>query len=169
MTNNSLDTLGTMFMEQAIEMSKVLKLFAPETPIKSASMRKARIFTAWAVFSWQAAFDYYFFRSPHLTQPPKIPLPDPRTDPRWYGDISVQYPSSGTLDLLYVGHKIHSQAALYTIVNELGSLLFGRVPTKSLSIDEITTLKRKLDAWWDTLPEAIQPKNVIYPHHLTLQ
>ncbi|KAF2655122.1 hypothetical protein K491DRAFT_693149 [Lophiostoma macrostomum CBS 122681] len=167
-TNNSLDKIGTMYLEQAIGMSKDLDLFGLNDHDKSTKMGKARIFTAWAVFSWQALFDYYFFRPPHLRQPPQVPLPDPRVEPQWYGEIWVQYPPNQTLDPLYLGHKLQAEAILHTIMNEIGLLSFGETPLRPLTLDEIGVLKRKLDAWMATLPEPLQPKRLVFPHHLTL-
>ena len=158
-----------MFLGQAIQMSKALGLFGPETGNKDTPMSKARTFTAWAVFSWQAGFDYYFFRPPHLAQPSEAALPDPRLHPNWYGENWVQYPSSTTLDPLHNGYLLHSQSILFAIVNEMGLLFFGRTSSASLSIDEIASLKLKLDSWWASLPEALQPQHIIYPQHLTLQ
>ncbi|KAF4437145.1 hypothetical protein F53441_13103 [Fusarium austroafricanum] len=54
-------------------------------------------------------------------------------------------------------------------MNELGSIVFGGASARSLTLDEIIMFKRKLDDWRDTLPEPLQPRNLVYPLHLTLQ
>ena len=168
-TNNSLDKIGTVYLDQAIEMSRDLDLFGPNDSNKSTKMAKARVLTAWAVFSLQAAFNYFFFRSPHLEQPPQVPLPDPRAEPQWYGEIWVQYPRNQIPTPLYLGHKLQAEATLHTIMNEIGLILFGGTSARSLTLDEIVVFKRKLDEWKDTLAEPLQPRRLVFPLHLALQ
>lgn len=103
---NGLEKISAIYLEQAIEMSKDLELFGLDNRENKGRMRKARLFTAWTVFSFQAMFDYYYFRAPHLEQPPQIPLPDSMHDQQWYGEIWVQYPAQGTLVILHLGHNM---------------------------------------------------------------
>lgn len=80
-----MDQVATVYLIQATEMSRDLKLFGLDDDEKKGKMRKARTFTAWAVFSFQAMYNYYYFRPPLVKQPPKVTLPDPVLDRQWYG------------------------------------------------------------------------------------
>jgi hypothetical protein len=88
-TNNGMDEVGTMYLKQACEMGRDLLLFGPDNNREGVKMGIARAFTAWAIFSWQAMFNYSFRRPPDLENPPQVPLPDARMEPKWYGDIRI--------------------------------------------------------------------------------
>lgn len=168
-TNNSLDKIDTVYLDQATEMSKSLRLFGEDKYGKDTKTGKARLYTAWAVFSWQAMFNYYFFRSPHLMQPPQVPLPDSTLEPQWYGEIWMQYPSDQAPISLYLGHKLETEAGLHTIMNDIGLSIFGDSSPQSLTLERIAALKRKLNGWKGTLPEPLQPNKLVFPFHLNLQ
>ncbi|PVI08060.1 hypothetical protein DM02DRAFT_608166 [Periconia macrospinosa] len=166
--NNGLDETGTIYLEQAVAMSDDLNLFGLADSDTSPNMRKVRIFTAWSLFTWQALFDLCFFRAPHVKQPPQEKLPDPAVDPKWYGEVWLQYPSSPTPIPLYLGHILHAQMTLHIIMNEMASLSFGGPTTRSLTAEEIVALVRRLYKWKDTLPEPLKPQNILHPPHLAL-
>ena len=165
---NSLDGLSTFFLEQAITMGERMHLFEANNCEQDPKMAKARLFTAWKIFSWQMMFDYSYFRPPHMKDPPQIPLPDVELEPQWYGEIWVQYPHDQNLTPLHLGHHMKAEAGLYTAINELGYLCFGR-SSRSLTTNEILTLKRKFDAWKEALPKTLQPGELVIPLHFSLQ
>lgn len=150
-------------------MSDDLNLFGPADSETSPDMRKVRTFTAWSLFTWQTLFDLAFFRAPHVKQPPQEKLPDPAVEPEWYGEVWLQYPSSPTPIPLYLGHILYAQANLRIIMNEIAYLSFGGPTTRSLTVEEIVALVRRLYKWRDTLPEPLKPQNVVHPPHLALQ
>ena len=82
-TNNGLDEIGAIYSERACKMSEDLGLFGTNNHSAGTDMAKARLFTAWALFSWQVMFDFFFFQQPHFSQPPQIPSPDPQLDESW--------------------------------------------------------------------------------------
>ncbi|RBR26067.1 uncharacterized protein FIESC28_01095 [Fusarium coffeatum] len=166
-TNNGMDEIGAFYAKRACEMGKDLDLFGPDKHGKDTRLGKARLFTAWGIFSWQALFDYSFFRPPYLEHPPQASLPNPTVEPQWYGEVWIQYPHNPTLDPLHVGCKLQTEAALHAIMNELGAVLF-RKPSRSLTLGEIAVFKQKLNDWKNTLPEPLQPKKLVFPLHLTL-
>ncbi|EUC43101.1 hypothetical protein COCMIDRAFT_38896 [Bipolaris oryzae ATCC 44560] len=167
-TNNGLDEIGTIYARRACEMSQDLGLFGPEEWGAGTKMEKARLFTAWAVFSWQAMFDYYFFRRPYFSQPPQMPLPNPRLHSDWYGEVSFQYPRDPRPMPLSIGYKFYCETALHKIINDIGLLTFGRPSAQMLTLDELAVIKRELDKWKNLLPEAFQPEKVVLPSHLML-
>ena len=91
-TNNGVDKVGDVYMRRAREMSEDLSLFGPSNHDRDTDMEKICLFTAWALFSWQANLDYHFFRRPYLSEPPQVPSPDPNLDSTWYGETRMQCP-----------------------------------------------------------------------------
>ncbi|KAF5589172.1 cupin domain-containing protein [Fusarium pseudoanthophilum] len=87
--------------------------------------------------------------------------------PEWYGEVWMQYPHTPTRNRLHVGHKLQAEVQLRHIMNELGIMMFGDSP-RPLTIDQIVGTKKKLDNWKDSLPECLQPKNLVFPVHLSL-
>jgi hypothetical protein len=150
-------------------MSQDLELFGPGEWGAGTKMEKARLFTAWAVFSWRAMFDYYFFRPPYFNQPPQMPLPNPRLHPYWYGEVYLQYPRDPRLMPLSIGYKFYSETALHKITNDIGLLTFGKSSAQMATLHELAAIKRKLDQWKNLLPEVFQPEKVVLPSHLMLQ
>lgn len=171
--SNSLDAIGTAYLEHAIQMGELLRLFAPIDSMDDLEMSRARIFTAWRIFSWQALFNYYFFRPPHMHNPPQVPLPATGSDEQWYGEIWLRYPpkqgmAGRTLIPLHLGHQMQAEAGLYTIMNELGHLSFEKPYSRPLTFEEIDALKCRLDAWKDALPGPLQAKALVLPQHFSL-
>jgi hypothetical protein len=167
---NSLDKLGTMYLDQAVQMARNLDLFELSQEERDPDIEKARIFTAWAVFSWQATYDYYYFRSPHLSRPPQIPLPDPTIDAQWYGETWVLYPNCNTLIPLHIGHKFKSETALHIIMNDIALQSFSdESPLQPLPHTKIIKFKERLDVWKNKLVDVLLPERLIFPHHLGLQ
>jgi hypothetical protein len=167
---NSLDKLGTMYLDQAVQMAQNLDLFGLSKEKRDPEIEKARIFTAWTVFSWQALYDYYYFRAPHLTRPPQIPLPDPKIHAQWYGDIWVLYPNCKRLIPLHIGHKFKSETTLHIIMNDIALQSFSDESSlQPLSHTEMVRFKERLDVWKNELPEVLIPERLIFPHHLGLQ
>jgi hypothetical protein len=151
-------------------MAEDLDLFGQTKDAKNPKAQKARIYTAWAVFSWQAMFSYYMFRTPHLRRPPEIPLPDPTTHSKWYGEIWIQYPRSQTLIPLCLGNKMKCETILRIIMNEIALQSFGELNLiRPLPLSETIAYARKLDGWIRDLPDILAPKQVVLPPHLSLQ
>ncbi|KAL4725847.1 hypothetical protein ACLX1H_006521 [Fusarium chlamydosporum] len=167
-TNNGMDEVGLMYAKRACEMGNELGLFGPDRNGKRTKLGNARVFTAWAIFSWQANFDFAFFRPPYFEGPPEMSLPVAIIEPLWYGEVWVQYPHDPTLRQLYIGCKLQAEAGLHTIKNELGAVLYRGSPDTSMTLDQIIQFKQKLDDWENSLPEPLQIRNLVFPLHLTL-
>ncbi|KAF5566611.1 cupin domain-containing protein [Fusarium napiforme] len=166
-TNNGMDQVGALYLTRALEMSKSLDLFGSTTHPGDPELDKARVFTAWVLYSWQALFNFSFFRAPPITKPPVLLRPDANLSPEWYGEVWMQYPHTPTRNRLHVGHKLQAEVQLRHIMNELGIMMFGDSP-QPLTIDQIVGIKKKLDIWKDRLPECLRPKNLVFPLHLSL-
>lgn len=150
-------------------MSQDLGLFGDGEWGAGTKMEKARLYTAWAVFSWQAMFDCYFFRPPYFSQPSQIALLNPRLHPTCCGEVYVQYPRGSQPMPLLIGYKFYSETALHKITNDIGLLTFGKSSAQMLTLDELAAIKKKLDQWRTLLPEIFQPEKVALPSHLMLQ
>lgn len=151
-------------------MGRDIGIFAAENQSTDVEMSKARIFTAWAVYMWQSMTNYYFRRKPYLTRPPQSPLPDAVRNPKWFGEIWLQYPRDQSIVPLQFGHKFQAGAALRVLTNEL-SLVRQNVQQQPQDIirNNIISLKARLDNWLELLPDTLQPHKIIFPAHLTLQ
>ncbi|EOA91270.1 uncharacterized protein SETTUDRAFT_17962 [Exserohilum turcica Et28A] len=74
MSTNSLEQVGAVYAKRAREMGEKLDLFEPNYCGLGMNMNEARVFTAWALFSWQAMFSFYQSRRPYFRETPRIPL-----------------------------------------------------------------------------------------------
>jgi hypothetical protein len=84
----------------------------------------------------------------------------------------VQYPDDLIKYPMHVGSKLEAETSFNMIRNEMGARLYGVNEMASpniLNFDDITYFKNKLDDWRDKLPEALQPRKLAFPLHLTLQ
>lgn len=170
-SDGSLDGLATIFLDHALTVGKHSHIFeASDSEISFGSnMTKARLFTAWRVFAWQTMFNYSFFRPSLMIHPPERQMPSTEADPEWYGEIWVLYPGDQGPTPLHIGHHMQAEARLYTIINELGFLCFGRSTQRPITSNKILSVKRDLDVWKDTLPNALQARALVFPLHFSLQ
>ncbi|SCO86144.1 uncharacterized protein FRV6_10271 [Fusarium oxysporum] len=81
-TNNRTDQVGALYLDQALEMGRDLDLFC-DRDSADPDLDKARIFAAWALYSWQSLFNFSFFRLLSTRKPPLLPRPDPTLNPKW--------------------------------------------------------------------------------------
>jgi hypothetical protein len=131
---------------------------------------KARTSTAWAIFSYQAFYARTFYHQPDLIDPPQVQLPDASMNPKWYGEIWIEYPHTQAIFPTHLAHKMQAEVALHTVENEMGWLLYGpRKSSRPVAPADIVMLKQQLDRWLATLPDALTPKQVTLPFHLSLQ
>lgn len=129
-------------------------------------MQKARIFTAWALFSWQVLVSYYFLRSPYIETPPETPLPDPIKESQWYGEVWIQYPLSETPTPIHLGCTMKAIADIRMITNDLALQTFnnGGFPGHLLRA-HVFGFKSRLDAWLSDLPDPLTPRKIVFPAH----
>lgn len=168
-TMNGMDEIAFIYMSRACEMGHELKLFemADSSLVLDVNMAKARTYTAWATFIWQATLNYAYRRASAL-EPPHSSLPDPMVRSQWYGEVWVQYPHIQTITPVYLGHKMYAEAALLTMQSELGRRLF-KDTASPLSVDELIAFKNKVNDWMKNLSGPLQPKKLIFPQHMSLQ
>jgi hypothetical protein len=145
-------------------MAHDLDLFKSSQSIRSASMRKARVWTAWSLYACQAATSYQFHQPAYLTDAPEDTLPD---DPAWFGELHIRYPLGGTLFPLQLNICVRAKCKLRSILNALSLQAFGGAC--GLSLEQATTFKEQLDEWFYALPDSLTPGKIMLPHHFGLQ
>lgn len=64
-------------------------------------------------------------------------------------------------DLIYFSHKLQAAVNLHNIMNEMALLLFGGPSGWTLTVDEIYTLKRELDGWYNILPVSQSAQSIL--------
>lgn len=166
---DGIDKMGRVYTAQGLDMAHKLNLFKTCQGIKSERMRKARIWTAWSLYAWQAMINYYFHQPSHCTEPPEDPLPD---EPAWYGEIYLLYPFSETLIPMHLCHTVRAKCQLRDIKSVISLQAFGGVSLESkgeLSFEEAAFLKYRLDAWFQALPTPLTPSHVVFPTDIGVQ
>jgi hypothetical protein len=111
---------------------------------------------------------YHFLRQPPLSTPPMAQLPDPTSDPGWYGELFVRYPLNQTISDTYFGPSTKAKGEFYAILNDIAVDLFSN-PHTQLSLEKSLVYQNRLETWFDALPEPLQPNKIVLPSHLKLQ
>jgi hypothetical protein len=161
---NGIDKIGPAYTIRAIGMAYDLNLFKSCQDIKSESMRKARIWTAWSLYAFQATTTYQSHQPPYLTEAPEDPLP---SDPAWYGGLDVRYPHSSKVVPLQLDLYVRAKCQLRHIMNALSLEAFGGA--RGLSFEQTTSFKQRFDKWFHLLPESLTSSKIVLPHHIGLQ
>jgi hypothetical protein len=113
---------------------------------------------------------------PRLRTPPDIPLPDPRSDPDWYGQIWLRYPADPRLYTTHFPQQFHAQSGLCRAMVMACSYREqlskggggGRDPPAPLHA-VYDDYHRHLKPWYDGLPEPLRPGRIAFPSQLILQ
>jgi hypothetical protein len=115
--------------------------------------------------------NYYQLRAPLTIAPPVTPLPDYATVQKLTGEIFVKYPLQPTLTPIQLGYAFKAQAELNMIMNEINHACHaaGTSGTAAPSPQQAIEFHQKLDRWYKTLPEELQPHKIVMPHHLHVQ
>jgi hypothetical protein len=161
---SGIDKIGSAYTIRAIGMAYDLNLFKSCQDIKSESMRKARIWTAWSLYAFQAATTYDHHQPLYLTEAPEDPLP---SDPAWYGELYFQYPHSGEAFPLQLNLYVRAKCQLRHIINALSLEAFGGA--RGLSFEQTTSFKQRLEKWFHALPKPLSSGKIVLPHHIGLQ
>lgn len=98
-------------------------------------------------------------------------MPDPGSDPTWYGEILLRYPAVGTIVRMHYGHTFRAVAALRSILIDLSFFAFAGTDRSHqvLTWVEANMFRRRLDNLFGTLPEELTPKKMVYPCHMKFQ
>ncbi|KAI1378381.1 hypothetical protein F4677DRAFT_466122 [Hypoxylon crocopeplum] len=167
-TTTAMDKVGTAYLLQAMAMATNMDIFSATTGTDNEKMRRARAFTAWGLFTWQAWQRFYFTMPPFIKDPPAYPLPDPMLDPEWYGEIWIRYPLSQTIFPTHLGCTIKSNFELRSLMNDMALEIFDEKEPPRASAEKILECKSKLDMWFTNLPDPLTPTKVVLPDHMKI-
>lgn len=157
--NTGIDEVGWRYMLQAITMAEELGIFQPSANVHCPKEKRARIWTAWSIWWFQVELGYYFFHQPpYLDRPPVDPLPDPTTEPEWYGETWLQYPRSGVLVPTHLGHNMKLKCDLNVIKSDIATEWRGS--SRLFSLERARHYHRRLEAWYQKLPAPYTPQRV---------
>lgn len=98
-------------------------------------------------------------------------MPDPVSDPAWYGEILLKYPAAGTIVPMNYGHTFKAVVALRSIFIDISLKAFaGNTRShNALTWEEAIMYRQRLDNLFESLPEALSPSKMVYPCHMKLQ
>lgn len=198
-TLNALDAVGPIYATKGIEMAQRIRLLGPQAPSQDPRKSKARAFTAWALFNWQwcvqrtlvdthdlspgcsdltrhcpSMMCYAHSEPPSLQDPPDSPLPDPCTDPDWYGQIWLRYPLDPMLYTTHFQHQFKAQCEFRIFLCDSwlqrSRVLDGKKNWDlALALPSVNLLYARMRKWYNSLPEPLTPSKIVLPSQLMLQ
>ena len=102
---------------------------------------------------------------------PAAALPDPQSNPDWYGDTRVQYSLDETFYSLNHPELFKSKCELSMILNDMGKSMFddagNRIPAPSQQ--QLRKHLSALGAWRFSLPAKLKEAHIVFPFELNLQ
>ncbi|KAF2651946.1 hypothetical protein K491DRAFT_719359 [Lophiostoma macrostomum CBS 122681] len=113
-------------------------------------------------------YTFYFCKTP-LIPPPEYSVPDPESDPEWYGEVYLHYPQSTVRTPLLFGSLFRETVRLRLIQADIAIVAYA--PSKKeqgLSLEQSLTFKGKLDDWLQALPAPFSASELVFPSHISL-
>lgn len=166
---DGINALGRTYTTRGLSMAQNLGLFRKTEKTMCEKMRKAHIWTAWALFAWHSMISYYFHARPIITEPPEDDLPD---DPEWYGEIHLMYAPSEALLPIHLSQTFKAKCQLRSIKNAITVQAFGKANTKrgtGLTFEEADSFCSRLNAWVQALPAQLHPSHIVLPKDIGIQ
>ncbi|KAJ4990508.1 C6 transcription factor [Stagonosporopsis vannaccii] len=160
---DGINSLGRFYTAQGLSMAQEIGLFGSSEHITCARMRKARLWTAWSLFSWHSMISYYFHACPSIPEPPRDNLPD---DPSWYGEIYLKYAPSEVLIPVHLYQSFKAKCRLRCIKHAIATQAFGNDNVKRdawLTFEEADQYCTRLEDWAHELSGQLQPSRVVFP------
>lgn len=163
---DTMDKIGRSYMLQAVAMAHDLKLFQYSSDkAMSKKTQRARHFTAWGLFAWDAMHSFHYRLPPLFDEAPESPLPSVHEDPSWYPEIYVRYPLDSTTIAIGFGPVIKAMVELQQITHDVSRHYWGGFDR---SPNDLSAFRRRLDDWFCSLPEPLTSTNIILPMHLRI-
>jgi hypothetical protein len=109
---------------------------------------------------------------PVLKAPPRNPMPDPKHDPEWFGEIWLKYPSSSVLIPLQLATSFKTRMDFAVVLNEAMLEVHQHTPEAELARNgaaRIMEVVQKLERWHESLPEVMDPSQIVFPSQLKIQ
>ncbi|KAH7183625.1 uncharacterized protein B0J16DRAFT_346031 [Fusarium flagelliforme] len=163
---DTMDKIGRSYLLQAVAMAHDLKLFQSfsDKPM-SKKMQRARTFTAWCLFAWDAMHSFHYRLSPLFDEAPESPLPSAHDHPSWYPEIYVRYPLDNNIVSIGFGPAMKAMIDLQHIAHDVSRYYWSGYspPAKDPS-----PFRHQLNDWLRSLPETLTFSNIILPMHLRI-
>ncbi|KAL7930684.1 hypothetical protein V8C35DRAFT_311950 [Trichoderma chlorosporum] len=167
--NNGIDKPGLIYLNRAIAIAEYLQLFHGNSHVHDKTMRHARDFTAWCLYNYDTMVNYYYFTYPTIPNPPLSALPNPASNPSWYGDFILKYPTSNTFTSLYFPHFFNAISRLRILLHTIATLLFRPDNREKLLPSNVKLdLRLQMESWLAHLPVPLHPSNIVFPSQLKL-
>lgn len=154
-------------------MAKEIRLF--DSPLdeqaedpRTVRLQKGKVFLAWSLFNWETLSSFSFMAPPLLKKPPIYPLPNPSENARWYGEVWLNYPLSGSLIPSNFGQMYKAKSQFRVIMNEFCQTAYIENQESQMTLDIADRLLYKLKDWFNGLPASLLPKAIALPGQLQL-
>ncbi|XWW92809.1 hypothetical protein V2A60_000736 [Cordyceps javanica] len=163
---SGLDEVGQAYRIRSVALARELGIMDGPDATEPARTQRGKAFTAWTLYNWETLVAFSFMHTPLVEEVPKCPLPDASEDPDWYGQLWARYPSSPTLISLHFELLFERKTQFRIIMNEFCREAYG----SSLGVNHFKAegLRRKLQHWFELLPESLDPRNIVLPAQLQL-
>ena len=163
---DTMDKIGRSYLLQAVAMAHDLKLFQSSSDkAMSKKMQRARTFTAWCLFAWDAMHSFHYRLSPLFDEAPECPLPSAQDHPSWYPEIYVRYPLDNTVLSIGFGPSMKAMVDLQYIAHNVSRYYWSGY---SQPAKDPSPFRHQLDGWVRSLPEPLTFNNIISPMHLRI-
>ncbi|EEU42702.1 uncharacterized protein NECHADRAFT_47693 [Fusarium vanettenii 77-13-4] len=162
-----LDKFGRPYCIQALNLAHKLKLFDDNEEIQDQRTRDGRCFTAWVLYTYETFTAYHFMHPPALKQPPKVALPDPLKNARWYGEVWLKYPLETTLFPAHFGQFFKARCQFLQIMNAVCEVYFAE-DGEPVTLEQANTFYTQFRNWSYGLPDCLKPRFIVHPGHFNL-
>ncbi|KAI8663033.1 hypothetical protein LRP88_07241 [Fusarium phalaenopsidis] len=161
-----LDKFGRAYTTHALSLAHTLRLFDDTEEVQDQRTRDGRRFTAWVLYNYETLTAYHFMHPPTLKHPPRVALPDPLRDPRWYGEVWLKYPLETTLFPAHFGQFFKARCRFLQIMNKVCEVYFA--DGAHVTLDQANAFYTQFRNWQYSLPDCLKPRFIVYPGHFNL-
>ncbi|KEQ68599.1 hypothetical protein M436DRAFT_58083, partial [Aureobasidium namibiae CBS 147.97] len=166
---SGLDQIGQTYLKQTIALANRLGLFL-DRPIKTSSekSRQCMIYTAWALFCWDALVAFSIQQPPLLPGPPQEPLPSSSVNPAWYGLFWLEYPGLDHPVDAHFASLFEHRARFRVVLARYCHAVFQRHRSPAWLARNAYLFRTQLVKWFGDLPACLQSGNIVLPAQLQL-
>ena len=181
---SGLDELGHVYRTHCITLADRMNLYDGPVTGKSERSRQCQIYTAWALFCWDAYVPMFYVycssdirsllafslqQAPLVPRPPYDPVPSSRESPEWYAQIWLRYPEHSVPINANFGVFFEYRARFRIIMAQYCNAAYGKQRDAALSIIDAHLYRLQMLEWFESLPDSLRPENIVLPPQLQLQ
>ncbi|KAI8723046.1 Zn(2)-C6 fungal-type domain-containing protein [Fusarium sp. LHS14.1] len=160
-----LDEIGQPYRIHAVSLAHEIRIF-DVMDVRSQRIQNGRVYTAWALYSWETLVAFSFMLPPLLKKPPQWALPDPTRNSQWYGEIWIKYPMTNGLSPSYFSHVFRARCHFRIIMHEICDAAYSE--GSEITLEKAHGFRERLGRWYRSLPVPLQPRTIVLPGHLQL-